>query len=186
MPAALRTKEEVVIRLAAAFRQHGFDGATLARLSEVTGLQRASLYHYFPGGKGEMAAAVLHLAAEWMNDLIAPLKEEERPPATRLAEFSQRVSDLYAGGQEACLLGVMTVGGSHELFGEELRTLTQSLIDSLSAVLSEAGLSRSAAVQNAEDAVIRIQGALVVSRALGGPDPFKRLVKRLPEELLSA
>ena len=38
MPAATMSREEVVVRLAAVFRDHGYQGASLARLSAATGL----------------------------------------------------------------------------------------------------------------------------------------------------
>lgn len=38
---------EVVQRLLKVFRQHGYEGATLSRISEATGLGRASLCHHF-------------------------------------------------------------------------------------------------------------------------------------------
>lgn len=53
------SKEEVIAQLTKVFRQYGYEGATLARLSEATGLGKASLYHHFPKGKEEMAAVVL-------------------------------------------------------------------------------------------------------------------------------
>ena len=55
MPAPLLSKEEVLARLMATFRSDGYDGASLAELSQRTGLGKSSLYHYFPGGKAEMA-----------------------------------------------------------------------------------------------------------------------------------
>ena len=51
-------REEVVDRLTRVFRREGYDGASLARLSEATGLGRSSLYHHFPRGKEDMADAV--------------------------------------------------------------------------------------------------------------------------------
>jgi AcrR family transcriptional regulator len=59
---ALRTlyeRADVVPLLAEIFRELGFEGATLSRITERTGIGKGSLYHFFPGGKEEMAAAVL-------------------------------------------------------------------------------------------------------------------------------
>ncbi|NJR74520.1 MAG: helix-turn-helix transcriptional regulator, partial [Scytonema sp. CRU_2_7] len=53
------SKEKVIVQLTKVFRQYGYEGATLARLSEATGLGKASLSSPFPKGKEEMAAAVL-------------------------------------------------------------------------------------------------------------------------------
>ena len=54
MPAALISRDEVLKRLAVAFRQDGYDGASISRLSASTGLGKASLYHYFPRIKGTL------------------------------------------------------------------------------------------------------------------------------------
>ena len=54
------TREEAIAQLSKVFRQYGYEGATLARLSAATGLRKASLYHHFPKGKEKMAAAVLN------------------------------------------------------------------------------------------------------------------------------
>ena len=56
MPAALASREVVLERLLATFRDQGYDGASLAELSAATGLGKSSLYHHFPGGKVDMAA----------------------------------------------------------------------------------------------------------------------------------
>ncbi|TGQ06111.1 helix-turn-helix domain-containing protein, partial [Mesorhizobium sp. M00.F.Ca.ET.217.01.1.1] len=39
------------------FREHGYEGASLALIGAATGLGKGSLYHFFPGGKEEMARA---------------------------------------------------------------------------------------------------------------------------------
>ena len=51
------SKDEVIQRIVAAFREHGYEGASLSILSQATGLGRSSLYHYFPNGKTDMAQA---------------------------------------------------------------------------------------------------------------------------------
>ena len=45
--------------LAEVFKETDYLGATLILISEGTGLGKGSLYNFFPGGKGEMLAAVL-------------------------------------------------------------------------------------------------------------------------------
>lgn len=58
------------------FRTHGYDGASLSRISEATGLQRASLYHRFPDGKLQMGKAVLEHAIEWLREYaLEPLAD---------------------------------------------------------------------------------------------------------------
>jgi AcrR family transcriptional regulator len=45
MPAALLPRAEVVARIQDVFRDRGFDGASLAEISNATGLGKSSLYH---------------------------------------------------------------------------------------------------------------------------------------------
>lgn len=186
MPAALISKHEVLDRLTAAFRAHGYEGTTLARLSKATGLVRASLYHYFPGGKEEMARAVLAHAGERLEALVlAPLEAEDAPPAECLARMVEGLDAFYSGGAQACLLGLLSVGDAGPLFAQEVRTALDRWIGLLARVLAEAGLERRVAHRRAEDAVGAVQGALVMARAYGVKTPFARLIKDLPDRLLA-
>ena len=63
-------EDELLDRLTDVFRTYGYEGASLSRISEVTGLQRASLYHRFPGGKEDMAKAVLSRAGQWLINRV--------------------------------------------------------------------------------------------------------------------
>ena len=56
-------RADVLPMLGEVFREHGFEGASLAAITARTGLGKGSLYHFFPGGKEEMAAAVLAVTA---------------------------------------------------------------------------------------------------------------------------
>ncbi len=59
MPPSKVNENQLLDRLTGVFRLHGYEGASLSRIAKATGLQRASLYFRFPGGKEEMAEAVL-------------------------------------------------------------------------------------------------------------------------------
>ncbi|MBD1934344.1 hypothetical protein [Funiculus sociatus] len=56
----------------------------------------------------------------------------------------------------------------------------------MAQVLIEAGFNSDTARQKAEDAILQIQGSLVLARGLNDTAPFKRVIKRLPEYLLNA
>ncbi|PSO72615.1 MAG: TetR/AcrR family transcriptional regulator, partial [Cyanobacteria bacterium QS_1_48_34] len=57
-------------------------------------------------------------------------------------------------------------------------------INSLAQVLVEQGFDLEEARQRAEDAILQIQGALILARGLNDTTPFERIMKRLPEMLL--
>jgi AcrR family transcriptional regulator len=99
------SKEEVIAQLTKVFRQYGYEGATLARLSEATGLGKASLYDHFPKGKEEMAAVVLKSMSDRLEaSIIEPLRSSGEP-VDRIRVMTKNVDKLYSGGKQSCLLG---------------------------------------------------------------------------------
>lgn len=185
MPAALISKDQVLDSLTRVFRELGYGGATLSRLSQATGLVRASLYHYFPGGKADMATAVLGRANAWLGSrVLAPLAGPGTP-TERLEAMATALDSYYAGGRDGCLLGLLSQGDARDLFQHHVREALGRWSDAIAAVLEEAGLAPDLAGERGEDAVIQIQGALVVSRGLDNLEPFTRTLAELPARLLA-
>jgi TetR/AcrR family transcriptional regulator, lmrAB and yxaGH operons repressor len=185
MPAAKITRDEAVERIADVFRCFGYDGASLSEISKTTGLGRASLYHHFPGGKEEMAREVFeHLGQAIGKDILGPLAARGTP-RDRLEQWAKGVARFYAKGTKNCLLGAMVLGGSSDRFGGLLSAAFQAWIDGLAQTVRDAGFSKPEARRRAENAVGRIQGALVLSRGLRDARHFQRVLAELPVELLA-
>lgn len=185
MPAPSLSREEVVARIGAVFRRWGYDGASLARISAATGLGRSSLYHYFPGGKDDMAAAVLEDAAGCLaRDVLARL-EGPGPTRARLAAMARALDEFYGGGRSNCLLGALALGEGHARFAPKLKAAFRRWIGAIARALEDAGQPPERARARAEEAVLSVQGALVLARGLGDPRPFRDLVAGLPDRLLA-
>ena len=70
-------RSDTIPALANVFRTYGFDGASLAVITEHTGLGKGSLYNFFPRGKEEMAEAVLDEVDGWFrSEVFEPLRAE--------------------------------------------------------------------------------------------------------------
>lgn len=176
-------KETYVPCLLRLFRQYGYDGATLSKISEATGLGKASLYHHFPGGKDEMVEAVLNYLESWLEqNILQPLASSGDAP-TRLRQMCDRLNDLYEGGQQPCLFAILLLGSATDVFHDKLKALFRAWIDAIAAVLIESGMDEKLAQQRGEDAAIAIQGSLILSQGLDNPVPFQRVIQHLPEEL---
>ena len=172
MPAPLIAKTEVLARLTREFLRWGYDGATLARLSAATGLVKASLYHYFPKGKQDMARAVLqHLGETMERDLFQPLRWEPDPQKA-LREFVPGLIDFYRRGDVPCILQIFSFGTAAELFGETIRAFFRTLLDELTGAQVRAGREEGEAHGRAARMLILIQGSLIVSRGLGDHSLF--------------
>lgn len=172
--------EQVLAQLTEVFQLHGYEGASLSRLSAATGLQRASLYHRFPGGKEEMAAAVLRRAVEWLDaHVLTPLRGGGSP-AARVQHMADRLDEFYHRGGRSCLLNTMSFGGDQGLFHQHIRDAVQVWLGAMAEVAVEAGLGPEMARRRAQEALVRIQGSLVLARAAGNTEPFQHALAELP------
>jgi TetR/AcrR family transcriptional repressor of lmrAB and yxaGH operons len=185
MPAPLSSKEEVLARLLQTFRVKGYDGASLAELSAATGLGKSSLYHYFPGGKSDMAVQVLgHLETVLEAALFAPLRGVGTPKK-RLEAMLDSIDAFYEGGERACLLERLSASVESRQFRRPLAAAFTKWIDAVEALGREAGLSRGLARTRAEDMVMRIEGALVVCAGTGETKFFARTLADLRTSVLA-
>lgn len=179
------SKDEVIQRIVAAFREHGYEGASLSILSQATGLGRSSLYHHFPNGKTDMAQAAWAWVMSSFEELvIAPLRQTQQTPLQRLQACAQGLAAFYADGARSCLLNIFSIGSANTLFQEQLRVGTHAMMQMFSELAQESGINAVEAQRRGEQAVIGIQGALVISRTLGSNEPFLRLLGQFPEQLL--
>jgi AcrR family transcriptional regulator len=181
---SLIPKEQVLDLLTSAFRRHGKDGASISILETATGLRRNSLYHLFPGGKDEMTSAVLAHAATILYERALKPLQEDGSPNDKLTAMCKALDDFYGSGREPCLVGVLSLGTPDDAIQQQISQAVTGWIALLASVIQQAGIPSDQAVERAEEAVIAIQGALVVSKALGSEHVFKRLMKKLPDDLL--
>jgi TetR/AcrR family transcriptional repressor of lmrAB and yxaGH operons len=186
MAASRIEQEQLFLKISEVFRRYGYEGTSIRLLSEATGLERASLYHRFPGGKEEMAAAIVAGAGEWFEqNVFAPLRAPG-PASDRLRQAARNLRRFYRGGTLWCVLDSMTLGGAPETVRRGVRKAYTAWLDAFMAVASEDGVPAAVARSRAGQALIDIEGSLVIARVLGSSKPFLRVLENLPNQLLGA
>ena len=184
MPPKIVSDTQLMDRLIDVFRHEGFDGASLARLQEASGLKRSSLYYRFPDGKRDMACAVVAEVTNRFGGYILAAAGADAPLEERLEEIGRKLNTFYSDGHLPCLLDTMSIGEPEERLGHLLDQATNGWIDTLAGLAQEAGRSRSEARERATDAVAAIQGALVIGRTTGDHTAFERAIAALAERLM--
>lgn len=179
-------KETYLPSLFSLFRQYGYDGATLSKISQTTGLSKASLYHHFPGGKDDMMQSVLGYSSSWLEENVLSILNGDGGPQERLQNMCDRFGELYAGGTQPCLLAVLQSGTGRDLFHPQVKATLEALVAAIAALLVEAGIDPTTAQQRGEEALVKIQGSLMVAQSLDNPALFQRVVEALPQTLLQA
>lgn len=183
MPKLIATRAEVVPQVAEVFRAHGFAGASLSQITEATGLGKGSLYNFFPGGKDEMAEAVLDDVERWFqHEIFAPLSSAQ-PLQERISSMFTNVIDYFASGHRICLVGVFALGVERDKFEDHIRRFFVDWIDALGLALKKSGNAEHPR-ELAEEVVSSIQGALILVRGLNDPSRFVSIIRRLEDRLL--
>ncbi|QND53749.1 TetR/AcrR family transcriptional regulator [Phyllobacterium sp. 628] len=177
-------RPDVIPMLGEIFREYGYEGASLAVITEKTRLGKGSLYHFFPGGKEEMATVVLQQIDAWLEDQIyRPLRESDNPRAS-ISAMCRAVSDYFRSGCRVCLVGAFALDNVRDRFASAIVDYFTAWKSALAAALQKLGHKPDEAADLAEEAVANIQGALVLARALNDPAVFERAMLRIERRLL--
>ncbi|WP_257167991.1 TetR/AcrR family transcriptional regulator [Bradyrhizobium sp. SRS-191] len=178
----LHERNDVIPVIAEVFREHGFEGTSLSRITERTGLGKGSLYHFFPGGKDEMARAVLAHVDDWFErEIYAPLRADV--PDVAIARMWRGVDDYFRSGRRVCLVGAFALDETRDRFAAVIASYFTRWIESLRDALVRGGWPAAAAADRAEEVVLGIQGALVLARATGDEAVFGRALTRFQGRL---
>jgi AcrR family transcriptional regulator len=184
MPRVRAERDDIVPALGEIFREYGFEGTSLSVITEQTGLGKGSLYHFFPGGKEEMASVVLAEIDDWFQtNVCRPLREAD-DPTIGIDHMFSAVAEYFRAGRRVCLVGVFALDNTRDRFADAVKSYFTDWASSLTKALSRSGYSPTEARALTEDILGGIQGALVLARALDDPAVFARSLKRL-RKLLS-
>ncbi len=178
MPRTIYEKSDVIPLLAEIFRELGYEGTSFGTITERTGISKGSLYHFFPGGKDEMAAEVLAAIEHWfIEQVYEPLERGDPPEA--IERMWTSVDDYFRSGRRVCLVGAFALDATRDRFAAAIRGYFERWLRALTNCLKRAGVSPSEAKRLAEEIVLGIQGALVLTRALDDNVVFNRTLTRL-------
>lgn len=162
------------------FRTRGYEGVSLSQLSAASGLEKASVFYRFPGGKNEVVMAVVKRVADWFEvNVFAPLKAEGSPHE-RVAIVAHALRAYYRDGTRPCVTDVLSIDGGTEELATALRVALQAWLRAFTDIAKESGVPLPLARARAEEAIVKIEGSLVLARVLGDNAPFLKVIKQLP------
>jgi TetR/AcrR family transcriptional regulator, lmrAB and yxaGH operons repressor len=171
-------RHDILPLLGEVFRQYGFEAASIARVAEHTKLGKGSLYHFFPGGKEEMADAVLAHIHDWFEtNVFAPLQDQ---PPVQAIDTMFTATDLYfRSGQRVCLVGAIALEETRDRFATSINGYFSRWMTVLSGCLIRAGFAPDEAKRRARRVIAGIQGGIVLARALDDPQHFSLMLEDL-------
>jgi TetR/AcrR family transcriptional repressor of lmrAB and yxaGH operons len=184
MPAIKVFPEDVDRKLTEVFTRYGYDGASMELLSQATGLKKASLYHRFPGGKKDMAAHVIKNVEAWFQENVDDVLQNETVPVSeKLSHALSAIRDLFEDGVRNCPLRMLSACTEASYFQSSIACCFSLLKNGFSKIATENGMDESTAQKKAMEAIINIQGSLVLSRAMNDNAIFITSISAVPQLL---
>jgi AcrR family transcriptional regulator len=162
------TGNRILTASAELFRRKGYAATGMKAIAQSADAPFGSLYHFFPGGKAALCAAVIDQGALYFCDLIeAQLAGFNDPVEAIHAFFDAAASAVEASNfQDACPLA--TIAGELADTDEQLRMACADAFNAWSALAARhfirMGLSVAAAKQSAECALAALEGAFLLAR----------------------
>ncbi len=184
MASDVRTRmiEGAIVLLA----QRGLQGASFSEVLELTGAPRGSVYHHFPGGKDQLVAEAITLAAD---RALASLQTKAGRPAVEVAEFflegwrSLLVrSELTAG----CSVLAVTIATDSPVLRTHAAEAFQRWRAGLADLLVQGGLSTTDGERYAAALLAASEGAVVMSRAEQDLTAFELVASVLVDQIRAA
>lgn len=163
------TRDRLLDASAELFRRQGYHGTGVKALVGLAGAQLASLYHFFPGGKQELAAATIVRSGAFYQDLVTAVIDAEPDIVAGLeAMFSGAAATLEATDYaDACPIETVAleVASTDEVLRVATADVFAAWISAASERLVAAGLAPTRARSLAIAAIGALEGAFVLCRA---------------------
>ena len=167
--AATDTRSRIIETSAELFRRQGYIGTGVKRIAEDAGTPFGSLYHFFPGGKEELADAVIRHAGAFYLRLFETIADGSPDIGTGVQAFFVGAAETLRATDYADACPIATVALEVASTNDGLRRATDDVFESwiaaLSSRLNASGIASARSRELAIEAVCALEGAFILSRA---------------------
>jgi TetR/AcrR family transcriptional regulator, lmrAB and yxaGH operons repressor len=170
VPRPDRSRSALIETAGTLFRRQGYAATGLNQILEEASVKAGSLYHHFPGGKQELAAAVVESAGSAIERLLRRGLAADVPVETVVGRWVDLLVDgLAADCRDGCPVEPIATESVHA--SELVRLASARAFDGWCAAIAERlrsdGRDATRADEDALAVVSIIEGALVLSRTTG-------------------
>ena len=172
----MSTRDRIVAAAALLYGRYGYTGVGLKQVAAESGSPIGSLYHFFPGGKEELAAAALRMSGAGYQTLVEGILENMPDLASGIEQSFALAAETVAstGYVDACW--IETVALEVASTSEPLRLVTAEIfegwVDSCTAWVESHGVPPEEARQLGIAYVTGLEGAFILARSLRSPEPL--------------
>ena len=170
------TRDRILYAAAELLRRQGYAGTGLKQVASCSQAPFGSIYHFFPGGKEQLADEVLRTGGAFFLALYRQILAEAPSVRDGIAAFFAGAGETLRATdfQDAC--PIATVAGEVASTNDALRRATADVFESwlaeLAGDLVTAGVAAADARPLAFALLAQLEGAFLLCRALRTTEPM--------------
>jgi AcrR family transcriptional regulator len=175
------------------YGRYGYTGIGLKQVAAESGAPIGSLYHFFPGGKDELAAEALRMSGAGYQTLVEGILENMPDLVSGIEQSFALAAETLAATEYVDACWIETVALEVASTNEPLRLVTADIferwIDSATASVESHGVPPDEARELGIAYITGLEGAFVLARALRSPEPLLatgRMLASAAREVLAA
>ncbi len=187
------TRSRIVAATAQLFQRQGFTGTGLKQISHAANAPSGSIYHFFPGGKNELADEVIRTAGVAYGEHVMSIFDScpDLPTAVDVAFATAARVLVDANFADACPIATVAleVASSDETLRRATADVFTGWIDAGVARIPAPPLTQEAKRRFVIGFINSLEGAFVLARALRSTEPLEaasRMVRLAAEAELEA
>lgn len=173
---ASETRERILVTSAELFRRQGYAGTGLKQVTREASAPFGSLYHFWPGGKEELAAEVIRTGGDFFLAVYREIVDAAPDLLTGIRDFFTGAGETVraTGWQDACPIATVAgeIASTHEPLREASADVFELWLGALAGDLTAAGVEPARARSLALAVLAALEGAFLLSRTLRSTEPM--------------
>jgi AcrR family transcriptional regulator len=164
------TRDRILDASGELFRRQGYVGTGVKQIVEAASAPFGSLYHFFPGGKEELGAAVIRSSGDLYRQLFEVIVDPAPDLVTGIEAFFAGAAETLQETDYADACPIATVALEVASTSEPMREATAEVFEAWIAAAEErlvaAGVADGRARRLAIAMINGLEGAFILSRAM--------------------
>lgn len=177
------TRTRLVAATNELFRRRGYNGTSLKDVTAAALATTGSLYHFFPGGKSALGAAVVAETGLAYQRLFAAIADEADGPAAAVGDFFDGAAVVLEETDFIDVCPIGTVAREVANVDEELRRVSDGVfrgwIEEAGGRFTAAGMPDDEAADLATTVVAALEGAFILARVRRDGDVLRRVGQQM-------
>jgi TetR/AcrR family transcriptional repressor of lmrAB and yxaGH operons len=164
-----KTQKRLIESTARLLRTRGYAASGLSAIVAESGVPKGSLYHHFPGGKEELAAASVNHSGDGIVSALTRMADAAGEPVRAMRDFCNHyIAQLRASEyRKGCPLATITLEAAADVdvVHEACAGAFDDIVELFTERLEGMGVGAEEAEKTAIFTVASIEGALMLAKA---------------------